>query len=70
MNVIVSAIIASEDIQNDGRKWVHEVYTDSNKIQYERWYLCKEDFDTDSALADYTVTLNNQLQMQQNVIGE
>lgn len=54
---IVSSVIASTNIQKDGRKWVREVHTDQVNVQYVRNYLAQAADNLTTALAAYAVIL-------------
>jgi hypothetical protein len=48
--MIVSSIIESDDRQIDGRRWIHEVHTDSIGVLWDKHYLCEPGFDAQGQL--------------------
>lgn len=62
---IVSSVIASTDVQRDGRKWVREIHTDQVAVQYVRTYLAGAADDLNAALAAYAVILASNINLQE-----
>jgi hypothetical protein len=50
---IVSSVIARNDVQADGRRWIYEIHKDQAGVEHYRSYLAAAGFDTAAALAAY-----------------
>lgn len=51
MASITNAVIVAADSQRDARYWVHERFTDSYGVTYDRFYMCDRDHDRNAQLA-------------------
>jgi hypothetical protein len=62
---IVSSVIASQDVQRDGRIWVIERHTDQYGAMHERFYLALAGTDLNAALTAYAAIIDAVLTQQE-----